>query len=176
MGLETNERLELGMADVTYVVHESPAWRAVADYVAMVDLAPFGFPDMQEQVWLRSAAEGGYETCCIPFRAYGLTLGDVVELDSSGSRVVAVRAKGGHRAFRIFFPSKLVESELQGMTDRINTMVHADDLTSEWSGNRHVAIDVSPGRSIDHLWQEIQPEIDDDKAIWEWGDVEPFRA
>src|SRR5690348_11098884 len=100
------------MAETRFVVHEAPAWRATANYLAMADLAPFGFSDMQEQIWLRSLPDGGYETCCIPFRAYGFTLGDVVELDRAGKQIAAVRSKGGHRAFRVFFPPKMNESGL----------------------------------------------------------------
>jgi hypothetical protein len=46
----------------------------------------------------------------------------------------------------------------------------------EWSGDRHLAVDVTAERGIDTLWAEIQPEIDDESALWEWGDVEEFRT
>ena len=164
------------MASVQYITHEIPAWRAAANYLAMADLAPFGFPDMREQIWLRSLSDGAYEVCCIPFRVYGMSLGDIVELDADGKMIVRVRTKGGHRAFRVFFPPKVGEPGLRDIRNRIDTTVRAQGLVVEWSGERHLAVDVTAERGIDTLWAEIQPEIGDESALWEWGDVEEFRT
>jgi len=131
---------------------------------------------MQEQIWLRSLPAVGFEICCIPFRVYGITLGDVVELDSDGKRIIDVRVKGGHRAFRVFFSPTPSSSELEIVRDRIHEIANSDDLLVEWSGDRHVAVDVSPTHDIERLWQEIQPEVRNGSALWEWGDAEPFRT
>lgn len=164
------------MGSVQYIVHESPAWRAAADYLAMADLAPFGFPDMKEQIWLRSLPDGTYEVCCIPFRVYGVSLGDTVELDDGGKTIVRVRSKGGHRAFRVFFLSKVAESKLEDIRNRIDGVARAESLAVEWSGDRHVAVDVTTDSEIGVIWREIQAEVDNGSALWEWGDVEDFRS
>jgi len=142
----------------------------------MVDLSPFDFMNMEEQVWLQLLPDGGFKVCCIPFRAYGLTLGDIVELDSDRRNVARVQAKGGHRAFRVFFPPELREPELGEVRIRVDRLIQMDSLAAEWSGDRHVAIDVPPGREISRIRQDIQPEVESGKAFWEWADVEGFRT
>jgi hypothetical protein len=43
--------------EISYITHDAPAWRPTNSYIAMVDLAPFGFENEQEQLWLRPPRE-----------------------------------------------------------------------------------------------------------------------
>ncbi|MEV0788115.1 hypothetical protein [Kribbella sp. NPDC050459] len=63
-----------------FIVHDDPVLRADSNYIAQIALAPFGFDDEVEQVWLRRTADASATLCCIPFRAYGVALGDSVRL------------------------------------------------------------------------------------------------
>jgi hypothetical protein len=160
--------------DMSYVMHEAPAWRPAQGYIAMIDLAPFGFPQMNEQMWLKQLDEVRLEVCCIPFRAYGIALGDQVELDIE--RYVARIVHGsGRRVLRIFFknprPSKNGIDARQDLIRQINSA----SLLSEWSGDRHVAVDVPEGASMQGVYDSVAPEIDAGSAVWEWADSEPFR-
>ncbi|MFJ8200156.1 hypothetical protein [Streptomyces sp. NPDC096152] len=49
------------MNDSTYITHEDPVARGANNYLAMVDLRPFGFEGAYEQVWLSALADGKYE-------------------------------------------------------------------------------------------------------------------
>src|SRR5438874_197376 len=85
---------------ISYIVHESPVWRPENSYMAVVDLAPFGFDNEQEQIWLRPLSEDQFEVCCIPFRVYGMALGDVVRL-KRGRFIESVIAPSGRLVFRV---------------------------------------------------------------------------
>lgn len=95
--------MQVTIDGVTYVSHDDPAWRGGKNCMAMVGLTPFGLGGMVEQVWLREKAGGGdYEICCIPFYAYGLALGDVVEKTDSGA-VGRLVSTVGPRVLRVLF-------------------------------------------------------------------------
>lgn len=164
------------MPEVTYIVHDLPVGRTGENYLAMANLEPFGFGDSLEQIWLRPLADGSYEVTCVPFRVYGLALGDTVALNPDGTRVAEILKSSGHRVFRIFLPRALADSELKPARDAIVSAAAIDGLKSEWSGDRHVAIDVPPGRQVSAVWESIQPAISAQHAVWEWGDVEDFRV
>ena len=86
----------------SYINHEDPARRPDRAYMAMADLAPFGSPDTCEQLWLKPLDGGEYEVCCIPFRAYGIALGDRVGL-SARDFVDRVVHHSGRRVLRVLF-------------------------------------------------------------------------
>ncbi|SNS50839.1 DUF4265 domain-containing protein [Actinoplanes regularis] len=152
-----------------FIVHDAPALRADSDYLAQVDLAPFGFPGLIEQVWLRQLPGGEFALCCIPFRAYGLALRDRVRLGPGGGRIAARTEPAGHRALRILFaPSR-------DGADGVAGLVTEAGLLSEWSGDRHLAIDVPPGTDVAAL-VEAAEAARGTGAYWEWSDVEPFRV
>lgn len=163
------------LSEEKYLVHSDPVWRSRANYIGMVDLSPFGFEGLQEQLWFRSLPEGGFETCCIPFRTYGLTLADIVDVDSDRGRVIGIRERRGHRALRVFFPPDVSGSDLQHLRGRTIQAISAEGLLAEWSGTRHVAIDVPPGGEVHQVALELQVHVEAKRAYWEWGDVEPFR-
>ncbi|MBC2869147.1 hypothetical protein [Streptomyces mexicanus] len=59
------------MSETTYIAHEDPVGRGAENYIAMVDLEPFGFEKMCEQIWLSTRTGGGYEVACIPLVRMG---------------------------------------------------------------------------------------------------------
>ncbi|WP_410791680.1 DUF4265 domain-containing protein [Kribbella sp. C-35] len=83
-----------------FIVHHEPALRADSNYIARIALAPFGFDGEAEQVWLRRTAHGVGTMCCIPFRAYGVALGDTVHISPDGATVTQVVARSGRRVLR----------------------------------------------------------------------------
>jgi hypothetical protein len=158
----------------TYLVHEAPAWRPGQGYIAMIDLAPFGFPNLNEQMWLKQLDQARYEVSCIPFRAYGIALGDVVELDNE--RFIARIIHGsGRRVLRVFFAEPRPPEN--GNDARRNLMIEVDSagLLSEWSGDRHIAIDVPSGVNMQRVYDSVAHEIEVRSAFWEWADSEAFR-
>lgn len=162
--------------DILYITHDAPVRRSEQNYIAMVDLEPFGFAASMEQIWLTSLSESTFQVSCVPFRAYGIALNDGVELDPLGRQVTRVVQKSGHRVFRAFFPPALSSDGLSAILDPLVAACHAGGLQFEWSGDRHIAIDLPPGGRIDGVWQIVEQLASNGQAVWEWGDVETFRV
>jgi hypothetical protein len=157
-----------------FIVHENPVLRAESNYIARIDLAPFGFPDLLEQVWLRQESDRSYYLCCIPFRAYGLALRDKVRLTRDGAQVSELVERSGHRALRVLLMPD--QSRMHRSADRIEAQARALGLLYEWSGDRHIAIDVPAGAEVGRLIDVVVEEEREAGALWEWADAEPFRV
>lgn len=159
---------------VRFVVHEEPVWRAASDYIGRIGLEPFELPGEIEQVWLRRAGGDEAVLCCIPFRAYGLALGDTVRL-SGESVVTALVRPSGNRALRALV-ADVDAARLREIVGEIRKRVADAGLLSEWSGGRHVAIDVPAGADA----KRIMDYFDVLEAVgvlrWEWSDVVSFQS
>lgn len=143
------------------------------NYMAMIDLAPFELGGMVEQVWLRENEEGGgYEVCCIPFYAYGLALGDVVEKTDSNT-VGTLVSKAGHRVLRVFFAAPPPSADSRSA---LRVAVESAGLLSEWNVDRHVAIDVPGASAVQPVFAAVQGEIENGTAFWEWNDSKDFAS
>lgn len=158
----------------TYIVHEDPAWRPARSYIAMADLAPFGFPNVNEQMWLKQLDEHRYEVSCIPFRVYGIALGDHVELER-GQFISQVVQGSGRRVLRVFFTDPRPPVTGNDLRQGLARAVESAGLLNEWSGDRHVAIDVPKSADMRGVYASVAREIEAGSAVWEWGDSEPFR-
>ncbi len=78
--------------------HPDGVWRDRANYLLFLELPENG---MREQIWARSLGNQTFEVCCLPFLAYGVALGDIVEApDNIVKRVVT---PSGRRLLRIYF-------------------------------------------------------------------------
>ncbi|MFD6356293.1 DUF4265 domain-containing protein [Nocardia tengchongensis] len=141
----------------------------------MANLEPYGFPDTLEQLWLEPQGEDTFKVSCVPFRVYGLALGDRVRLDPAGQQVTELLEKSEHRVFRILLLPALSDSEATRLHGAIDDAVTQNHLKSEWSGDRHIAIDLPPGRNIHLVWALIKDAANDGSIAWEWGDVEQFQ-
>jgi hypothetical protein len=154
---------------VKFIVHEEPALRADSNYIARIDLRPFGFDDEVEQVWLQRTADGMAVLCCIPFRAYGIALGDSVSI-APDSYVTEVTARSGRRVLRAL----IVEPDPADAAAELERHIVRAELRFEWSGGRHVAIDVPQGVQPSELLDYLDEREAAGNLHWEWADVEPF--
>jgi hypothetical protein len=154
---------------VKFIVHEEPALRADSNYIARIDLRPFGFDDEVEQVWLRRTADGVAVLCCIPFRAYGVALGDTVRI-SPDDYVTEVTARSGRRVLRAL----IVEPDPADAAAELEARIARTALRFESSGGRHVAIDVPEGVEPSDLLDFMDEREAEGNLLWEWADVEPF--
>lgn len=81
--------------------HVAPAWRDRADFIIAADISEEPGHREWEQIWARRLGEHTFEICCVPFFAYGMALGDVVE--TNGAHVIRrVINRSGHRTVRIW--------------------------------------------------------------------------
>jgi hypothetical protein len=53
--------------------------------------------------------------------------------------------------------------------------ISSGGFLAEWSGNRHVAVDIPISTDPVQLFAAVEGEIENESAYWEWGDSEPFR-
>ncbi|MBP2478600.1 hypothetical protein JOF53_007472 [Crossiella equi] len=135
-------------------------------------MAPFGFDDLVEQLWLRPLNEDEYQVCCLPFRVYGLALGDVVELDEARTFVTRVVRRSGSRVLRLFFPIHLPDEVFHPGRAAVASALEAAGLSAEWSGDRHVAVHVPPEGLTSVLWDTVHRL--GEAVRWEWADVADF--
>ncbi|MEU9073881.1 DUF4265 domain-containing protein [Kitasatospora sp. NPDC048538] len=160
---------------IEFIVHDDPVGRAQSNYIAHADLAPFGLDGQKEQLWLKPLDDGTFSIACIPFRTYGLAFGDQVVL-SDGNEVAEVVALSSHRVLRLLFVPGLPSAQLNGAVDRIYKEIGTAGLLSEWSGDRHVAVDIPPNTDASQLFAIMEREVTEGRAFWEWADAIPFSA
>ncbi|MGW1008070.1 DUF4265 domain-containing protein [Streptomyces sp. NPDC002520] len=163
---------------VKYILHEDPVGMGAHNFIANANLARYGFPGLMEQVWLKPLEDGQYEVRCIPFRVYGLALFDRVVLDAE-NRLKEVASRSGHRCRRVLFPEWDTAQEGAEMVSSISAAISSRGLLYEWSGNRHLAIDVPPGNSqVDEIERVIRLGVQARVAetYWEWGDSVDFQG
>ncbi|KAA2252388.1 DUF4265 domain-containing protein [Solihabitans fulvus] len=161
---------------MNFVIHENPVLRSRSNYIARADLTPFGFGGQVEQLWLMQCEDDSFELCCIPFRVYGMSLNDRVRLSDDGSLIAGLVAKSGRRVLRVLLTSEAGQLELTEGISRIKSEVTSSGLLNEWSGDRHIAIDVPAMVDVTALMQVIEREEEAGVAFWEWGDSLPFSA
>ncbi|MEU2834946.1 DUF4265 domain-containing protein [Streptomyces lavendulae] len=158
-----------------FIVHDDPVGRGQRNYIAHADLAPFGLDGQMEQLWLEPLNDGTYSIACIPFRTYGLALGDQVRL-SEDDEVSEVVGLSSHRVLRMLLMPDSVPEWLGETTDRIKAEIDAAGLLSEWSGDRHVAVDMPAPANPSKLFEVMEREVSAGRAFWEWADAMPFSA
>ena len=81
-------------------VHREPIWRDRADFIAFADISESDVAH-REQLWVRKVRIGIAEICCVPFFVYGVSLGDLVSIDSNG-RIRGVVQESGRYVFRVY--------------------------------------------------------------------------
>ncbi|MED7953990.1 DUF4265 domain-containing protein [Streptomyces sp. BE303] len=156
---------------ITYISHDNPALRGEIHRMAMVDLAPFDLRDTLEQLWLREDRAGRYEICCIPFLAYGLNLGDSVEIDDN-DRVARVLERSGRRTIRIAFSRERPAADSRPL---LAESISRASIPSEWNDDHYVAISLQGPSEIDPILNPISDEISRGTAFWEWADIKEFK-
>jgi hypothetical protein len=83
-------------------VHSDPVWRARSNFVFRVPIEGEGEERHWEQLWWQRLSDTRFVLCCIPFFAYGLSLGDEVVVDDNG-RIVAISKPSGQWTYRVWF-------------------------------------------------------------------------
>ena len=158
-----------------HVAHSDPAERRESNYIAQVDLAPFGLSGQFEQVWLHELGGETYALACIPFMFYGLALGDVVTLGSTGT-VTALREPSGHRVLRMLLADDPDTGRLASAVEQVKASITAAGLLNEWHGPRFIAVDVPPGVVPQGVFDAMGGIVDEGRGTWEWADAQEFSA
>ena len=116
--------------------HPEPVWRKRSIFVIATAIDSANTDVTTEQLWARKIDEGRFELCCIPFFAYDIALGDVVETDSQ-YMVQRVIRRSGRFVFRVWFgdsfqPRREIADQLQALGALV-----------EWSSPNLLAVDAA---------------------------------
>ncbi|MFE6964577.1 DUF4265 domain-containing protein [Agromyces sp. NPDC057679] len=116
-------------------VHRDPIWRDRANFIIGIGIDRSDTLITSEQLWARKVDESHFMVCCIPFFAYDLVLGDIVETDSDYN-VRHVSAASGRFVFRVHF-----EQERQRYLDEVVVGLTERGALVEWSSQSMFAVD-----------------------------------
>lgn len=128
--------------DGDVVQHKDPAWGDRADAVVLRNLASDDLEGLWEQLWVRHLDLGKYELCCLPFFAYGLALGDVLDVavDRDDRLVITGLARSGGRSLIRVVAG--LEADVPTFHDALHALLATEGLIHEWHRSGYVAIDV----------------------------------
>ncbi|UQX88706.1 DUF4265 domain-containing protein [Jatrophihabitans telluris] len=150
------------MSTAREATHSQPVWRERSNFIIATSIDS-GNTDVQtEQLWARKIDERHFELCCIPFFAYDLSLGDVVETDD-GYMTRRVSTPSGRYVFRVWFgesfhPREEVAAELESLGALV-----------EWSSTNLVAVDARDAAHAKELAAYLQAQEDAGRLMYETG-------
>jgi hypothetical protein len=144
--------------------HETPVWRERADFIIG---APLEEPGEWEQLWARRLGPNRFELCCIPFLAYGLALGDVVETETRDGHeflVARVAERSGRYTMRVWFLDTAVADEVAERLTGLGALL-------EWRGHwsRLLAVDAANEKMTHAVAEALRPHEDAGRLHYETG-------
>jgi hypothetical protein len=141
--------------------HLDPVWRGRADFIIATPIDPASTAVASEQLWARRVGEYQFEICCIPFFAYDLALGDIVETTPE-FLVERVIEESGRYVFRVFFaetaPKEITTSALASL-----------GALMEWSSPSLLAVDAPDERLAKRIAHYLQEQEDRSVLLYETG-------
>jgi hypothetical protein len=104
-----------------------------------------------ESMWARSLGSNRFRIDNVPFYAYGLNYGDVVEAIPEAPElkpsVLRVLERSGHQTVRVFFEESVEEGERVRLLDSLRDL----RVTYERCTPRYFALDLEAGTSLGHV-------------------------
>lgn len=138
---------------------------------------PLAGPPKMENILVRKLRGNRYETLTIPFFAYNLSLGDVVECnpdeEGNGLFVEKVLKKSGNRTVRAGFTGHGYLEHPEGQ--KLRQYLRDHGLRHEIFKPALVAINVPPDFDYDDLVTRLNAMPKDAGMEWEDGDPQPER-
>jgi Domain of unknown function (DUF4265) len=142
--------------------HAHPAWRNKANYIFRCRIISDSKEIEWEQMWGREISENTYEVCCIPFFLYGISLGDIVEIDSDKNHKVI--DKSDNATIRIWTKGLDSKKKEQLFSDMLEICDNAELHSSD-----HVALSFKKNQS-DSLINFLQQKLTDVDFYYEISD------
>ncbi|MCI0694174.1 DUF4265 domain-containing protein [candidate division KSB1 bacterium] len=130
-----------------------------------------------ENIWVKQITGNLYEVLTIPFWAYNLSLGDVVEChpdeDGLGLFIGKVLQKSGNRTVRIAFKAKegINHPEAQKLVDYFKE----HDLRFEKFSIRLFSLNLPSEGEYQKLIKRLDAVPKEAEMIWEDGDPQPEK-
>jgi hypothetical protein len=104
-----------------------------------------------EAMWARSLGSNRFRIDNVPFYAYDLNYGDVVEAIAETPElkpsVLRVLERSGHQTVRVFFEESVDENERLGLLGSLRDL----GVTYEGCSSRYFALDLEPGTSLNDV-------------------------
>jgi hypothetical protein len=101
--------------------HLNPVWREKENFIigaVVPSLKNNPKEKVWEQLWARKIDNDHYEICCIPMFAYGLVLGDLVEIDQR-LMIINISQKSGRVTIRVWLNEQTPQEKREELTDKI---------------------------------------------------------
>ncbi|MFT3798378.1 DUF4265 domain-containing protein [Microbacterium sp.] len=152
---------------VREAVHRDPVWRDRANFIIATAIDPGDTGVTTEQLWARMVDDRHFELCCIPFFAYDLALGDVVEVDDD-YLVRRVSEPSGRYVFRVYF-----DRDNFGLRDEVVLELIGLGALVEWSSPKLLAVDARNATHGQEIADYLFSEENNGRLIYETGKTEP---
>jgi len=153
--------------DPQIVTHSDPAWRDRTNFIVRLDLGPYGLPGRYEQCWTRTEDKRLFEMCCIPFFTYGISLGDVLEVNQE-TGAHSINSKSGRRTIRVGFQN---DEDAHREHDQLHdALVGTLGCQTEFHGPHYAAIDLADDQQAFAVIDVLTRLHEAGSVIWEWAD------
>jgi len=130
-----------------------------------------------ENIWVRKIKDDLYEVLTIPFWAYNLSLGDLVEChpdeDGIGLFIGKVVRKSGNRTVRIIFKHPLGLKHPEAI--KLIEYLKQHGLRFETFHVRYISINMPSEDAYQDLLKHLEEISEEAGMIWEDGDPEPKK-
>ncbi|NJI60151.1 DUF4265 domain-containing protein [Microbacterium oxydans] len=138
-------------------------WRERSDFIIGIPIDPGNTDVITEQLWARKVSESTFEICCIPFFAYDISLGDVVEVDAS-FEVKRVVERSGRYVFRVH-----VKDSISSVAADVVRSIEAQGGLVEWSSPRLFAVDADNSIKAQEIANLLQQMEEQGLLVYETG-------
>ncbi len=141
--------------------HLSPFWKSKGDSTSFVNVSDEAGRVELEELWGQNLSANSIMVCCIPFFAYDLALGDVVEIDNR--RVLKkLIAKSGHATLRAWF-----KDCTRTVSESIAVGLHASGIGIEWSSQNLLAIDAATSIEFERVQKLLHDQSQKHGFVYE---------
>jgi hypothetical protein len=125
--------------------HPNPVYRPAPSFMLRAALDEVGAGDNFEQLWTKRVGEDIFEVCCIPFFAYDLALGDVVQADAETGYVIrSVVRRSGNGVVRVAVKRP---EDVDAVHLRLHDLLGRLEYLCEWFAPGYVSVSLESGRS-----------------------------
>lgn len=130
-----------------------------------------------ESIWVKKIRGKRYEVCTIPYFAYNLSLGDIVQCgpdeDGIGLFVEQVLKKSSNRTVRVGFRAD--EGGRHPEAKRFKRFLQRHDIEYDYDDVALFSMSVPSDEVYAKLQKQLKKISEDAQMIWEDGDPQPER-
>ena len=130
-----------------------------------------------ESIWVRKIRGRRYEVCTIPYFAYNMSLGDIVQCgpdeDGIGLFVEQVLKKSGNRTVRVGF--EVAEGGRHPEAKKFRRFLQRHGIEYDYDDAGLISINVPSDEVYEKIQKRLKKMPENAQMIWEDGDPQPER-